>query len=148
MPGPPAASLSLAELTALMEHSSIRPAWAPGLAKLSIKWPTNLARHIRAFGDASGAILLIRQPDNSWDWHWLFTPACRGKPVLLLARKVLVEVFTNLHGAAIGGAVPRDNRAARTMSRAIGALPVGTSTDRFGRPCINYRLERERWVTL
>lgn len=148
MPGPPAASLSLVELTALMEHSSIRPAWAPDRPYLSLQWPRKLADRVKVYGTNSGAILLIRQPDNSWDWHWLFTPACRGKPVLLLARKVLAEVFTNLQGAAIGGAVPRDNRAARTMSRAIGALPVGTSTDRFGRPCINYRLERERWVTL
>lgn len=128
-----------------MEHPAIRPSWAPDQLYLAIEWPHDLAERVKAYGDERGAILLIRQAGNIWSWHWLFTPACRGRETLDLAKLVLAEVFTRLGGAAIAGSVPRDNRAARAMSRAIGALPVGFSTDRFGRPCVNYRLDRQRW---
>lgn len=132
----------------LLEHPDVRPSWAPDRLYLTLQWPAHAFDRVKAYGDERGAILLFQHANDQWSWHWACTRACSGKGVLLLARKVLIQVFTVLGADAIHGAVPRGNRAARTMSRAIGALPVGQSHDRFGRPCINYRLERGRWATL
>lgn len=101
----------------------------------------------RAFGDAAGAVLVIHEGGDVYEWHWVLTPAKRGRAALELAREALEEMFT-VHGArAIYGITPRVNRAARSMNRALGALPTGTTTDTLGRECIVYTVERASWVT-
>jgi hypothetical protein len=56
-------------------------------------------------------------------------------------------MFTDHGATAICGAVPREHRASRAMSRALGASPRGSHTDSFGRSCIIYVLERKSWAT-
>lgn len=141
--------LRLSELSILLHHPTVKPAWAPHMPNADVIWPSSVADTVHAYGDAQGAVLLIRVPNtDTWSWHWLMTHEKRGAEALQLAKQVLVEVFTSLGGAAICGAIPCGNRAARVMTRAIGATPTGRSVDRYGRRCINYQLERERWTQI
>lgn len=99
-------------------------------------------------GDKRGVVLFAYLGDFTYEMHYLLTDALRGRAAFRLCRKALDTMFTKHHASAICGATPRENRAARAMNRALGAVPVGVSTDSMGRACINYRLERTTWATL
>jgi hypothetical protein len=56
-------------------------------------------------------------------------------------------MFTEHGATVICGAVPREHRTSRVMSRALGAVPIGSHTDSHGRACVVYKLERRTWAT-
>lgn len=102
------------------------------------------------FGDDDGLVLYcpIDIPQGIYEMHYLFTDERRGKEALEQIRWACRVMFTEKGATAICGAVPREHRASRIMSRALGAVAVGSHTDHFGRDCIVYSLERRTWGTL
>lgn len=99
------------------------------------------------FGNARGAVIFPYIGQGHYQAHWLLVDI-RGKEALDLGRKALRELFTIHSAHAIHGVTPRDNRAARLMNRALGFTLVGTTTDPAGRPCNEYKLDRETWASL
>lgn len=137
--------VSLAQLNRLANHISILPEFAPGYEWVTLerlyREPSTLI-----VGDELGAILLL--PSAKGDlfiWHWLLTPRVRGAKALALGRVALTQAFTNQNINVILGSTPRSNRAARAMNRALGAVPVSTSVDCYGRECVIHMLERKQW---
>lgn len=99
-------------------------------------------------GDLDGMAIFYYEGKQRYDGHYVFPPWTRGKDALARARKFIDEMFDK-HGAmTISGVVPRDHRAARLMSRALGFIPAGETADCHGRPAVVYRLERARWAEL
>jgi hypothetical protein len=76
-----------------------------------------------------------------WEGHYLFA-SLRGKPARDFAKQAVRMAFDRTPALAIVGQVPKEHRAARVMSRAIGCRPLGESVDDLGRACIRYILER------
>lgn len=119
---------------------------APGYAGLNLAEFFNEPNNIM-LGDERG-VLLFAYSDrtDSYEMHYLFTHELRGQAALKACRAAIKTVFTRTGAAAIFGATPRENRAARAMNRALGARPIGVSQDSQGRACINYILERATWA--
>lgn len=99
------------------------------------------------FGDERGAVIFGYRGGDVYEMHYLFTAECRGREALRRIKAAITTVFTEHGGRAICGAAPRENRAARTINRALGGRPLGASYDSQGRPCITYILEKESWAT-
>lgn len=141
-------SVSLAELNRLANHPNILPELAPGHEWCTLE---KLYHHPATLivGDNLGVIVMTCS-DNAGIlvWHWLLTPCMRGAKALALGRAALTKAFANPEIRAISGATPRSNRAARLMNRALGARPIGYTTDTAGRDCIIYILERAQWEAL
>lgn len=138
--------ITLDDLNALVNHPDIAPHVAPGYCELDLRAfyerPDSLI-----VGDVFGVIIMAPlAEDGLYGWHWLLTPMIRGAGALRLGREALKAAFTTPGVRAICGATPREFRAARLMNRALGARPIGESIDAYGRPCINYLLERETWA--
>jgi hypothetical protein len=103
----------------------------------------------RIFGDCDGAVLFVPSHGHPgiFEMHYLFTEAKRGKVALDLVRGAITVMFTEHDATDIGGAVPREHRGSRVMTRALGFLPVGSHTDGGGRDCIVYAMERKSWLS-
>ena len=104
-------------------------------------------------GDRAGAILMqhLDGPDewaDAFGAHFLLTPQLRGKKALDFCRDVADIMFTMRGASLIAGAIPVGHRGSRVMTRALGGTPIGESIDAYGRRCINYVMERVRWVEL
>lgn len=84
--------------------------------------------------------------EGIYEGHYIFTDI-HGKELLKQAKAMIERMFT-LYGAnVILGYTPRDNRAARFMSRSLGFKATGFSKiDYLGRDCIEYRLEAQQWA--
>lgn len=134
---------TLAELKAALEHPEVLPLAAPGCDAVDVSGFSGIA-----FGDAAGVIIVNHISDNVWQWHWVLTPAVRGKAALDFAKIVRDALFTQFGACAIQGAVPRGHRAARLMNWSLGARPVGECVSPSGRDCLIYRLERTQWNSL
>lgn len=102
----------------------------------------------RIFGTPAGGVLFspVDIEDGIFEMHYLFTEAVRGKAALDLIRNSVKAMFTAHSATVICGSVPREHRASRVMSRALGARPNGSHTDIHGRACIIYVLERKSWA--
>jgi hypothetical protein len=98
-------------------------------------------------GDQRGVVALDYAGDGIYVWHWVLGPKARGRAGIELGRRAIKEVFTRPWVNAIKGVTPREFRAARVMNRALGARPIGESTDFAGRACIVYLLEREQCLS-
>lgn len=98
------------------------------------------------FGDDRGVVLFGDYGDHTFDMHYLFTSSCRGRAAHLAIKEAISALFTYHNARAITGAIPRENRASRAMTRALGCRPTGVSVDSQGRDCITYVLERATWV--
>lgn len=99
-------------------------------------------------GTEKGVVLFGWLGDDVYEMHYLLTHELRGCSALLFVKSSLRTMFTSRFASAICGITPRENRAARAMNRALGARPIGVSTDSIGRACINYVLERATWAKL
>lgn len=138
--------LDTALLDHLANHPDIRP-WVAGAHSVDVA-PLDVPG-AQLIGDSQGAVFFkpTRDVPSYFEMHYLFTETVRGKQALALIRQSCTAMFTD-HGAeVICGAVPREHRASRIMSRALGARPLGPHTDSLGRACIFYVLEREPWAT-
>lgn len=134
-------------LSYVANHPDVLPWLAPHLAHVDLSGFMAVPENVM-FGDHRGLIIFLYQAKNhTYQLHWLLTEAIRGKTALLMARNAIATMFTNFDCCAITGSTPRDNAPARAMNRALGAVPVGVSTDSQGRACIDYRLERRTWAT-
>jgi hypothetical protein len=138
----------LALLAYLANHDDIRPQVAPGLAHVDVG--EHDVPGLQVFGDETGAVMFSPVPEDPgvYEMHYLFTRSVRGRAALNRIRAAITLMFTEHHATAICGAVPREHRASRVMSRALGARPIGSHTDYFGRACILYVIERASWVVL
>lgn len=130
----------------LANHPDIIPMVAPGRSEVDIMRHNQLGTWI--FGDTDGAVLFdpVNIDEGIYEMHYLFTAAVRGKAALTIIRAAVEVMFTGHEATVICGAVPREHRASRVMSRALGAVPVGSHTDSFGRACVVYKLERKSWA--
>lgn len=133
-------------INTVANHPEVLEGCAPGYASVDVSHFADNPRN-KYFGDESGVILLAHVGYGVYEWHYLLTYDCRGKAALALARRALETMFTVHEASVIVGSTPRVNRAARLMNRALGAVPIGESEDSQGRPCIDYRLDRDRWAT-
>lgn len=131
----------------LANHPDIIRWVAPGRRTVDISRHNQPGTWI--FGDAAGAVLFdpVAGLPNVYEMHYLFTEALRGKAALDHIRACVQVMFTDHDATVICGAVPREHRASRVMSRALGAQPIGSHTDSFGRACVVYKLERKSWAT-
>lgn len=134
-------------LTHLANHPDIRAWVAPGVAHVDVSHH-DIPGAV-GFGDELGLVLFrpIDLGAGVYEMHYLFTEARRGKEALAMIRAAVQVMFTARGATVICGAVPREHRASRVMSRALGARPHGPHTDSFGRACIVYVLERKSWAT-
>jgi len=133
-------------LTLLAHHPDIQPWIAPGMGQIDLSEWNVPGAYI--FGDFDGAVLFRELPHlpGAYEMHYLFTEMRRGKEALDWIRYCVTSMFTEHDATVICGAVPREHRASRVMSRALGAQPIGSHTDSFGRACVVYTIEREPWV--
>lgn len=137
----------VALLNSLANEPEVLSALAPGFENI------DLSKFFKAegsvmVGDEDGVMLFVNIGNGAFNMHVLFSRRLRGRLALTAIRHMVTRVFT-LHGAkAIVGTPPNANLAVRRMARSIGCAPVGHSTDSLGRPCTNYLLERDTWVTL
>lgn len=131
----------------LANHPDIRSWVAPGRSEVDVMRHNQPGTWI--FGDMAGAVLFdpVNIADGIYEMHYLFTAAVRGKAALTIIRQAVQVMFTEREATVICGAVPREHRASRVMSRALGAQPIGSHTDSFGRACVVYKLERKSWAT-
>lgn len=138
--------IGLALLDHLANHPDIRPQVAPGMAHVDVS--EHAVPGLQVFGDEAGAVMFRPVPDDPgvYEMHYLFTQGMRGRTALNRIRESVQVMFTDHGATAICGAVPREHRASRVMSRALGARPIGSHTDYFGRACILYVIERASWV--
>lgn len=135
----------LALLEYLANHPDIRSWVAPGRPHVGVS-EFDVPRMV-LLGDETGAVLFrpVEATSPIYEMHYLFTKAVRGQAALHRVREAFTVMFTDHGATAICGAVPREHRASRVMSRALGGRPIGSHTDFFGRPCIIYMLERASW---
>ena len=138
-------SANAALLNYVANHPDVLRFVAPGRQSIDLHAFFNDPQNVM-FGDSRGLILFLHQPDHTYQMHWMLTEQIRGTAALAMAKAAIATMFTNFDCCAITGATPRENRAARTMNRALGGIPVGVSIDSQGRHCINYRLERTKWA--
>lgn len=99
-------------------------------------------------GDERGVVLFSFRGDSTYRMDYLLTNSLRGPAALRAIKTAIRALFTYREAYAITGQTPRDNRPARAMNRALGGRPYGVSVDSQGRHCIDYVLERARWVRL
>lgn len=132
-------------LSHLANHPDIKGWVAPGHETVDVSDFDKPG--VELLGDRDGAVLFRPIAPGVYEMHYLFTGAVRGKAALDCIRKSVATMFTEHNATAICGAVPREHRASRVMSRALGARPIGLHTDSFGRACIVYAVERESWAT-
>lgn len=95
-------------------------------------------------GDADGIALFGLISPGVYEGHYLFP----GRASIDKCRQFMSTVFIDHYADAIVGHVPVENRAARTMTRALGFTRQGTSVSFTGRSCVDYVLERRKWETL
>lgn len=140
--------MGLALLERLANHPDILPWVAPGLDSVDVA--AHDVSGLRVFGDDRGAVMFrpVAAEPGVFEMHYLFTQDLRGKAALDMIRRCVTTMFTDHCATAICGAVPREHRASRVMSRALGARPIGSHTDFFGRCCIVYVIERKSWAVL
>lgn len=98
------------------------------------------------YGDEDGLLLFAYLGDGVYEAHYLLTDSLGPKAKMARCRYALRDLFTTHAAWAITGATPRGNLGARAFNRALGLVPVGSTHDTLGRPCIKYRLERDKWV--
>lgn len=136
----------LALLEHLANHPAILPQVAPGRSRLDVG--EHDVPGLELFGDEHGAVMFRPTAPGStiYEMHYLFTQTVRGKAALDIIRNSCEVMFTEHGATVICGAVPREHRTSRVMSRALGARPFGSHTDFFGRCCIIYVIERESWA--
>lgn len=136
----------LALLHHLANHPDVIRWVAPGCSAVDVSRYN--VEGARIFGDAAGAVLFapVDIQAGVYEMHYLFTEARRGKEALDWIRHCVEVMFTAHDATAICGAVPREHRASRVMSRALGAQPIGSHTDCYGRACVVYKIERRSWV--
>lgn len=134
-------------LNHVANHHEVLTRVAPGHATLDCSH--HAVPGAAMFGDAEGLVLFhpINLGNGVFEMHYLFTEGRRGKAALDQIRESVSTMFTARGATVICGAVPREHRASRVMSRALGARPHGPHTDSFGRACILYVLERKSWAT-
>lgn len=94
---------------------------------------------------ADGAIMLFTPlTEVTYDSHFLFPPACRGKRALTAARAMLNEMFVTYGAEFIEGHPPVTNRAVCMLGYHLGFRRTGRiKHDPFGRLCWQYSLDRE-----
>jgi len=118
---------------------------APGYLAIDLKAffddPSNIM-----IGDDRGVVLFIPKAPGHYDMHYLLTNSLRGPAALRAIKAAISELFTYHDACVITGSTPRENLAARRMNRALGGRPYGVSVDSQGRDCIDYVLERAKWV--
>lgn len=134
---------TLGLLPHLANHPDIKGWVAPGHETVDVSDFNKPG--VELLGDRDGAVLFRPISHGVYEMHYLFTRAVRGKAALDRIRKAVEVIFTDREATAICGAVPREHRASRVMSRALGARPFGSHTDYFGRACIVYVIERASW---
>lgn len=132
-------------LNAVANDPSVLRHIAPGFHSIDLT-PFFADPRNKLFGDSDGLVIFGARGGGEYEMHYLFTRRRRGKAALQQLRYAISMMFTEHSATAICGETPRDNRAARTVNRALGGRPVGVSTDSLGRPSINYRLERASWA--
>lgn len=134
-------------LNYVANHPDVLPWLAPHLPYIDLSGFLLVPENVM-FGDHRGLIIFLYQAKaHTYQLHWLLTDEIRGRAALLMARNAIATMFTKFDCCAITGSTPRDNLPARAMNRALGAVPVGVSTDSQGRACIDYSLERRTWAT-
>jgi len=75
--------------------------------------------------EGDGATLFEQHAPNTFEFHTMFLPSCRGKRAMKAGRDMLHEMFTE-HGAeVIWGGAPVSNRAARMFNRYCGGISHG-----------------------
>lgn len=136
---------SSSELNAAVNEPGVLAAVAPGFAEFDLSDflsdPRNVALRC---GDAV-AIFEYCAP-GVYDGHYLFPKNVRGKVALQAARKIIHEMFTKYRAIVITGSIPREHRAARCLTRALGFQKSGESTDATDEGCVDYELRRDEWV--
>ena len=120
---------------------------APGLEYVDFSSFFSDPRNVM-LGDVRGLVVFFAAGNAEYDVHFLLTDALRGNDALCAIRLSLNYMFTARHASAIHGSTPRENRACRAIARALGARPVGVTTDFFGRACLKYSIERDKWAIL
>lgn len=126
--------------------NSMLPAWpglAPGFARVEMAAFFERSGNVM-LGDHTGIALFGMVSPGVYEGHYLFP----GRASIDKCREFLFTMFTDHYADAILGHVPVENRAARTMTRALGFTRQGTSVSDSGRSCVDYVLERREWETL
>ena len=140
-------------LNAIANDEDVREGCAPGYHDIDLSKFFDDARNVcflyqsEYSGAWQGALLFRYKIYDIYEGHYLCTATLRGKEALQFVKRSLKTMFLEYGASAIVGDTPRDNRAARAMNRALGARPIGKSTDSLGRACISYVLERKKWAT-
>lgn len=132
-------------LNFVANQPEVRRGIAPGLDSIDLSsWFDDKQSCI--YGNEHGLAIFKHIGDGLYEGHYLFTDALDRRDGVRLLRRAFTDLFTNRGASAINGATPRHFHGARAMNRALGLVPVGTCVDHARRECIEYRLERDKWV--
>lgn len=138
------------EIEAALNREEVLRAFHPTAPWISMgafySRPGNVA--LRSVEHPDALALFCETEPGRYELHYLCGPQARGKIALEVLREMFNQIFTLWKARVIFGATPRDNRAARSMNRLLGGLPVGSEIDDQGRECIVYELEASRWAEL
>ena len=141
----------LSEDIALLNRVANRPEVLSGIApnyfKVDLSRFFDNPRNV-LWGDERGLVLFGHLGADVFEMHYLMTNRLAGPEAFQAIKAAIRALFTYHNAIAICGGTPRENRPARAVNRALGGRPIGVSQDSQGRPCINYMLERARWVQL
>lgn len=135
------------ELNAAVNDPDVLPFVAEGYIRVDmapfLANPENIALR-----RGPGVMIFAHMGNGFYDGHLLFPRSVRGLDALISARSMISEVFTQYAARAISGEISRDNRAARTFTRALGFTNTGSQVDPDGRETVSYRMTRDQWERL
>jgi len=136
---------SPAELNRALNRPDVLATLAPGYERFDLtEFVENCDNLALRHGDAVAIFPCISK--DEYESHYLFPGTCRGARAVAAGKKILHALFTSYGARAIWGRIPRQNRAARIITRRLGFELVDYRPDALGHECAHYILERHQWA--
>lgn len=142
-------AIAIERANELANHPQIRPHLSgPEDAPIDLTAFFENPLNVACF-EGSGLVLFAAIPGKPgwYDTHYLF-PRSPYKDTLAAVRRAVETMFATESALVLCGMTPRENRAARSLNRALGTKKVGEGLTPGGRSCIMYAMERKTWARL
>ncbi len=132
-------------LNALANRPGIIEALAPGYRDIDLSAFFDREGNVM-LGDEHGVMLFAKLMPDVYEAHYLMPSRTDNQRIIEICRGFLKAMFTEQGAQTIIVEVPVENLPARSMTRALGFMPDGSSVSASGRQCMSYKLERRQWA--